>query len=121
MKQQYKGAIFDMDGVITQTAKVHAKAWKELFDGFLKEHEGSSFKPFDINSDYKQYIDGKPRLDGIRSFLQSRDISLKEGKPGEEASETTVYDLGEHKNKLFLSLLEKEGVEVYPDTQKLVQ
>lgn len=110
-----------MDGVITQTAKVHAKAWKELFDGFLKEHEGSSFSPFDINRDYKLYIDGKPRMDGIRSFLQSRDVSLKEGKPGEKASEPTVHELGERKNNLFLSLLKKEGVEVYPDTQKLVQ
>jgi trehalose 6-phosphate phosphatase len=121
MKEQYKGAIFDMDGVITQTAKVHARAWKELFDGFLKEHEGSSFKPFDINSDYKRYIDGKPRLDGIRSFLESRNISLKEGKPGEKASKTTVHDLSERKNSFFLSVLEKEGVEVYPDAQKLIR
>jgi len=121
MKDSFKGAIFDMDGVITQTAKIHAKAWKELFDEFLKEHEGSSFTPFDSNKDYKQYIDGKPRLDGIRSFLQSRSISLKEGKPGEKYPKTTLHDLGERKNSLFLSLLKNEGVEVYPDTQKLIR
>ncbi|HLU90588.1 MAG TPA: hypothetical protein VKZ51_12200, partial [Cyclobacteriaceae bacterium] len=85
---EFKGAIFDMDGVLTKTAAIHAKAWKTLFDGVLKEREGNDFVPFDMDRDYKQYVDGKSRLDGIRSFLGSRSIELEEGKPGDRAKDT---------------------------------
>lgn len=118
-KKKFKGAIFDMDGVITKTAKIHAKAWKTLFDGFLKDLQGDTFEPFNVQEDYKRFIDGKPRLDGIRSFLQSRNISLEEGQP-EDHSPKTIIGLGQRKNSCFLDLLQKEGTEVYPDTIKVV-
>lgn len=118
--KNFKGAVFDMDGVITQTAKTHAKAWKSMFDGFLKDREGDSFTSFDIGEDYRQYIDGKPRLDGVRSFLESRGISLEEGNPRHPYGHT-VSGLGEQKNSLFLELLKTEGVEAYPDTVQLVK
>lgn len=109
-----------MDGVITQTAKIHAKAWKSMFDEFLKEQEGSTFSPFDIGEDYKQYIDGKPRLDGVRSFLESRDIVIEEGNPP-DISPHSIVGLGEKKNSRFLELLKDEGAEAYPDTVELVK
>src|SRR5690606_18673725 len=116
----FKGAIFDMDGVITQTAKIHAKAWKSMFDEFLKARDKSTFIPFDIGEDYKQYIDGKPRLDGVRSFLKSRNIIIEEGSPS-DFSPQSIIGLGEKKNSLFLELLKKEGAEAYPDTVEVVK
>ncbi|MEX2593279.1 MAG: beta-phosphoglucomutase family hydrolase [Anditalea sp.] len=120
-KLSFKGAIFDMDGVITKTAKIHARAWKGLFDDFLKGIQGEEYEPFDIEQDYKRYIDGKPRLEGISSFLVSRDISLEEGNPESEASLDTIHGLGKRKNESFLQLLEKEGAEVYLDTIEVVK
>jgi beta-phosphoglucomutase-like phosphatase (HAD superfamily) len=81
--KKFKAAILDLDGVITQTAKVHAKAWKRMFDEYLElrgEREGESHKPFDIDRDYRQYVDGKPRYDGVRSFLDSRGIDIPDGE-----------------------------------------
>ena len=109
-----------MDGVITQTAKIHAKAWKSMFDEFLKEKEGSNFTPFDIGEDYKQYIDGKPRLDGVRSFLESRDIIIEEENPT-DFSPHSIVGLGEEKNSRFLELLKNEGAEAFPDTLQLLK
>lgn len=119
--RSFKGAVFDMDGVITKTAKIHAKAWKTLFDDFLQQFQGEDYQPFHIDRDYAQYIDGKPRLDGIRSFLKSRKISLEEGGPEDEGHRHTVFSLGDLKNKIFLRLLQEEGAEVYPDTIALVK
>jgi len=81
---QFQAVLFDLDGVLTDTAKVHAVCWKRMFDDFLRQHAADThivFQPFDIGSDYKQYVDGKPRFDGVRSFLTSRGITLPEGEP----------------------------------------
>lgn len=102
-----KACLFDLDGVITQTAKVHAKAWKQLFDDFLREHAASSgerFMPFNEHGDYLEYVDGKPRIDGVRSFIASRHIDLTEAK---------VQQLAARKDELFLDLIHRHGVQVY--------
>ena len=111
--------LFDMDGVVTQTAKVHAAAWKEMFDDFLREHAtstGSEFVPFDLHHEYDAYVDGKPRLDGTRSFLESRGIELPEGSPDDPPGKATINGLGNKKNELVLAKLATDGVQVYDDT-----
>jgi beta-phosphoglucomutase family hydrolase len=108
--------LFDMDGVITQTAKVHDAAWKEMFDEFLRsraEAMGTQFVPFDAHADYDAYVDGKPRLDGTRSFLESRGIRLPEGTPGDPPGTPTIYGLSDRKNHLVLAKLAAGGVQVY--------
>jgi trehalose 6-phosphate phosphatase len=120
-KFSFDGAILDMDGVITRTAILHAKAWKEMFDELLKKKQGADFEPLDINEDYNRYIDGIPRHDGIRNFLESRNIILPEGHPGDPPSMDTVYGLGTRKNEIFLSLLDREGVQVYEDTLSVMK
>ena len=100
--------LFDLDGVLTQTAKVHARAWKAMFDAFLKEHAartGEDFQPFDEVSDYDMYVDGKPREDGVRSFLASRNIELPEGSEQDPPEAETVEGLGNRKDHLFLQLI----------------
>lgn len=114
-----RAAILDMDGVITRTAGLHARAWKQLFDELLERREDTeeeSHAPFDIESDYRRYVDGKPRHDGARSFLESRGIELPEGRPDDSPRAETICGLGTRKNQLFQKLLEEEGVEVYGDT-----
>jgi len=113
--KQYKAAILDLDGVITQTAKVHAKAWKEMFDAFLSRQEGD-YQPLDIATDYMEYIDGKPRYDGVRSFLESRGIELPEGSPDDPPEKVTVCGLGNRKNELFREVIKRDGAEMYKDT-----
>jgi beta-phosphoglucomutase family hydrolase len=108
--------LFDMDGVVTQTAVVHAAAWKEMFDEFLRQHAGetgTAFVPFDAHAEYDAYVDGKPRLDGTRSFLESRGIELPEGTPGDPPGTPTVYGLSNRKNDLVLAKLAAGGVKVY--------
>ena len=108
--------LFDLDGVITRTAKLHASAWKKLFDEYLAAHAAprtAPFVPFDIAVDYRAYVDGKPRGAGIRDFLASRHIRLPDGTPHDEPSAETVQGLGKRKNRYFLDLLEHEGVAVY--------
>lgn len=117
----FEGLIFDMDGVVTQTAKVHAKAWKVMLDNFLKSYQGLDFRPFDDFSEYRTYIDGKPRLDGIRSFLKSRNITLEEGSFKDPETSHTVHGLGKSKNRLFLDIIDKEGVQTYPDTLAFIR
>lgn len=107
-------AIFDLDGVITDTASVHARAWKTTFDAFLEARD-KDFKPFDIEKDYHEFIDGKPRHEGVKSFLQSRDIELPAGSPKDEGEKDTVHGLGNRKNALYNELLEKEGFTIYKD------
>ncbi len=116
--------LFDLDGVLTQTARVHAKAWKEMFDAFLRrrsERSGEQFVPFDPVADYSAYVDGKPRYDGVRSFLASREIELPEGDPSDPASAETVCGLGNRKNELVLALLRRDGVQVYEGSVRYVR
>jgi beta-phosphoglucomutase family hydrolase len=109
--------LFDMDGVVTQTAVVHAAAWKEMFDEFLRaraEATGTKFVPFDPHAEYDTYVDGKPRLDGTRSFLESRGIDLPEGTPDDPPGTPTLYGLSNRKNNLVLEKIAAGGVQVYP-------
>ena len=111
-----QACLFDLDGVLTQTAKVHAAAWKEMFDAFLREHAartGTPFEPFDLVADYDEYVDGKPRYDGVRSFLAARGIELPEGTPDDPPSAETVHGLGNRKNDLVLEMIRRHGVQVY--------
>lgn len=111
----YKAVILDMDGVITQTARVHARAWKTVFDEFLEKRQGKSYQPFDRDHDYRQYVDGKPRYDGVRSFLASRGIELPEGREDDKPDRETVCGLGNRKNELFQEVLQRDGVLAYED------
>ncbi len=116
--------LFDLDGVLTQTAKLHAAAWKEMFDAFLLDQSrqtGEPFRPFEIEADYAPYVDGKLRQDGVRSFLASRGIDLPEGSPDDPATAQTVHGLGTRKNDLVLSLIERDGVEVYEGSVRFVE
>jgi len=118
-----RACLFDLDGVLTQTAKVHAAAWKEMFDAYLRERAkqtGEEFVPFDPVFDYDRYVDGKPRYDGVRSFLASRGIELPEGDPSDPPSAETVHGLGNRKNELVLALLKRDGVESYPGSVRYV-
>jgi beta-phosphoglucomutase family hydrolase len=110
--------IFDTDGVITDTARVHATAWKSVFDAFLRGHSaafGEKFRPFDVRGDYLRYVDGKPRLDGVRSFLTSRGIEL----PPEEATEV-IRSIGLRKDALFRDQIKRYGVAAYASTVRLI-
>ncbi len=110
----FDAVLFDLDGVLTDSAALHARSWKMLFDAFLKDRDGDDFRPFDPDGDYRAYVDGKPRLDGIRSFLKSRAIDLAEGKEDDPPSALTVHGLGRRKNGFFLDALEKEGIKTFP-------
>jgi len=98
--------------VVTDTARTHAEAWKQLFDEYLKEHSerhNKIFRPFDVNSDYLRYVDGKPRYDGVRSLLESRGITLPQGNPDDSPDMETICGLGNRKNRYFVERLKKEG------------
>jgi beta-phosphoglucomutase family hydrolase len=115
--------LFDLDGVLTQTAKVHAAAWKEMFDDYLRqraERSHDEFVPFDSGPDYDRYVDGKPRADGTRSFLESRGISLPDGSPDDAPAAETVNGLGNRKNELVLRLIKEQGVEAYEGSVRYV-
>jgi len=117
------GVVFDLDGVITQTAKVHAKAWKKLFDTYLENRaarENQEYIPFDADKEYRTYVDGKPRYDGVESFLKSRGIDLPRGNPSDDPGKETIYGLGNKKNEIFNASLQKQGPEVYEDTLSLM-
>jgi beta-phosphoglucomutase family hydrolase len=119
-----RGCLFDLDGVLTQTAKVHDAAWKEMFDGFLRERarqSGQPFVPFDPVSDYDEYVDGKPRADGTRSFLASRGIELPEGSPDDPEDAQTVQGLGNRKNVIVLKRIKEDGVEAYEGSVRYVR
>jgi beta-phosphoglucomutase family hydrolase len=114
--------LFDLDGVLTQTAKVHAAAWKQTFDEFLEQRAketGEPFVPFE-QSDYDRYVDGKPREDGVRSFLASRGIELPEGKPDDPPDAPTVRGVGNWKNQRVLEMIRKDGVEPYEGSVRYV-
>jgi beta-phosphoglucomutase family hydrolase len=111
-----RACLFDLDGVLTQTAKVHAAAWKQMFDAFLvarSKRTGEPCVPFDALHDYNEYVDGMPRYDGVRAFLASRGIVLPEGTPDDPPEADTVCGLGNRKNELVLTLIRSQGVEAY--------
>jgi beta-phosphoglucomutase family hydrolase len=119
-----KACLFDLDGVLTQTAKVHDAAWKQTFDDFLRKRSqaaGEPFVEFDSVSDYDKYVDGKPRYDGVRSFLESRGIELPDGGPDDPPSNDTVHGIGNRKNDLVLELIKENGVEPYEGSVKYVK
>ena len=120
--RRFDAVLFDLDGVVTDTAHVHAAAWARLFDEFLARHaheNGVSFSPF-TPQEYLQYLDGRPRLDGIRAFLAARGITLPEGLPGDDDDQDTIRGLGARKNRLFLDHVDSRGVEAYPSTIALI-
>jgi beta-phosphoglucomutase family hydrolase len=113
--------LFDLDGVLTQTAKVHDEAWKQTFDCYLRQRDGQNFKPFDKVADYDEYVDGLPRYDGVRNFLKSRGIVLPEGSPDDPADQDTVCGLGNRKNVLVLKLIKEKGVQAYEGSVRYVK
>jgi beta-phosphoglucomutase family hydrolase len=117
---EVRACLFDLDGVLTKTAVVHAAAWKEMFDAFLRARP-EPFVPFDAVHDYDTYVDGKTRSDGVRSFLESRGIVLPEGAPDDPTGAETVRGLGNRKNALVLELIRRQGVEPYEDAEQFVR
>ena len=120
----FDAVIFDMDGVLTRTARLHAQAWKELFDDVLRkrsEREGAPFRPFDAGRDYRAYVDGKPREAGVRSFLNSRGIEVPEDGPDDPADAETIHAFAKRKDDVFQRLLESEGADVYESTVALIE
>jgi beta-phosphoglucomutase family hydrolase len=119
-----RACLFDLDGVLTQTAKIHAAAWKQMFDEFLREwseRTGEPFDDFDRPTDYDEYVDGKPRLDGVRSFLESRGIELPMGSPSDPPDAETVHGLGTRKNESVLELIREQGVEPYEGSVRFAE
>jgi beta-phosphoglucomutase family hydrolase len=124
LPEQIRACLFDLDGVLTPTARVHAAAWKEMFDSYLRtraQHTGESFKPFDEVADYDEYVDGKPRADGTRAFLESRGIHLPEGSPDDPLGTETIHGLGNLKNQMVLAKIRTGGVEPYPGSARYVR
>jgi len=119
-----RACLFDLDGVLTQTAKVHAAAWKEMFDSYLQaraEHTGDAFVAFDPHQDYDAFVDGKTRADGVRSFLESRHIRLADGHPDDPPGTETVCGLGNAKNDLLLEKIRTDGVDAYEGSVRYVR
>ncbi len=124
LPEQIRACLFDLDGVLTETAKLHAAAWKEMFDGYLKaraDATGTTFVAFDEVADYDTYVDGKSRADGTRSFLQSRSIDLPTGAPDDQEGAQTITGLGNAKNAILLRRIRHDGVEPYPGSVRYVQ
>ena len=122
-RDQYDAVLLDLDGVITDTASLHAACWKQMFDDYLQNRatqRGEAFRPFDIATDYRLYVDGKPRYDGVRDFLISRGIGLPEGSPDDPMQAETVDGLGNRKNDLVNKIIEDKGVEPYQGSVKLL-
>ena len=120
LPDQVTACLFDLDGVLTDTAAVHDAAWKKMFDSFLQaraQRTGEPFVPFDSDKDYGEYVDGRPRADGVRAFLKSRDIELPEGSPDDGPDAETVNGLGNRKNVLLLRRIETDGVKVFEDAR----
>lgn len=115
----YDAVLFDLDGVLTPTALVHMRAWQQMFNAFLAAHHPD--QPPYTDDDYFQYVDGKPRYAGVRSFLASRNIELPDGTPDDPTGTLTVCGLGNEKNDLFESVLATEGVIAYPGSRALVE
>jgi len=124
LPQDVRACLFDLDGVLTETAKVHAAAWKEMFDRFLRgrtEHSGEKFVAFDSVEDYDEYVDGKPRYEGVRSFLESRGINLPEGEKSDAPDAETMDGLGNRKNEIVLRMIKDDGVTAYVGSVRYVR
>jgi beta-phosphoglucomutase family hydrolase len=124
LPKRVRACLFDLDGVLTETAKIHTAAWKEMFDAYLKaraQKRGEPFVAFDKEADYDTYVDGKTRADGTRSFLESRDIDLPDGGPGDQAGAETVNGLGNAKNEIVLRRIREDGVEAYAGSVRYVR
>jgi beta-phosphoglucomutase family hydrolase len=122
--REYDAVLFDMDGVLTQTASIHAGAWKQLFDAFLERRSvarGETFVPFDIETDYRRYVDGKPRSDGVEAFLRSRGIDLPQGTSEDGPEVESVHGLGNRKDRYFMEHLERHGVQTFEAAVDLVR
>jgi beta-phosphoglucomutase family hydrolase len=122
-RERYDAVLLDLDGVITDTASIHAACWKQMFDEYLQRRatqRGETFRPFDIATDYRLYVDGKPRFDGVRDFLTSRNIQLPEGSPEDSSEAETVGGLGNRKNDLVNKIIEGVVVEPYEGSVKLL-
>src|SRR6516225_9330094 len=120
---KYDAVLLDLDGVITDTANIHATCWKQMFDSYLQQRAADTrepFRPFEITTDYRLYVDGKPRSDGVRDFLTSRGIRLPEGSPDDPPQTETVDGLGNRKNDLVNKIIEDKGVEPYEGSVKLI-
>jgi len=121
--QRFSAVLFDLDGVVTDTAKVHADCWKRMFDAFLSHRAAIMdvpFQPFDMEADYLRYVDGRPRYQGVEAFLDSRGIKLPYGVPGDLPDRNTICGLGNRKNTLLKEALARGGVTVYPDALNLL-
>src|SRR6516225_1977738 len=122
-RAKYDAALFDLDGVITDTANLHAACWKRMFDEYLQKRaaqKGEEVRSFDIDADYRLYVDGKTRSDGVRDFLASRDIQLPEGSADDPPNAETVSGLGNRKNNLVNEVIERIGVEPYEGSIRLI-
>lgn len=120
----FDALVFDLDGVITRTASAHARAWKQLFDSYLAgraARTGTSFVPFDLDDDYRRYVDGKPRQAGVRSFLAARGIDLPRGRPTDGPGQETIHGLARQKDRYFLEHVAREGVEVFQSAVALLR
>src|SRR5215472_14492275 len=123
-RDRYDAVLLDLDGVITDTATVHAACWKQMFDEYLQKRaakRGERFRPFDTATDYRLYVDGKPRYDGVRDFLKSRGIQLPEGRPDDPPEAETLDGLGNRKNELVDKIIEEKGVEPYEGSVELIR
>jgi beta-phosphoglucomutase family hydrolase len=122
-RDQYDAVLLDLDGVITDTANLHAACWKQMFDEYLQKRatqRGEAFRPFDLATDYRLYVDGKPRFDGVRDFLTSRGMQLAEGSPDDPPQVETVGGLGNRKNDLINKVIADVGVEPYEGSVKFI-
>jgi beta-phosphoglucomutase family hydrolase len=122
-RDHYDAVLFDLDGVITDTANLHAACWKQMFDEYLEKRahqKGEAFRPFDFATDYRLYVDGKPRFDGVHDFLSSRGIQLADGDPKDPPQRETVCGLGNRKNDLVNQVIASEGVTPYEGSVQLI-
>jgi beta-phosphoglucomutase-like phosphatase (HAD superfamily) len=121
---RFDAVLFDLDGVLTSTAEIHSRCWKAMFDDFLRRRAAERkepFRPFEIPTDYKRYVDGKLRYEGVRSFLASRDIALAEGTPEDPPTVETMCGLGNRKDELVKAAIDQGKVESYPGSVALVR
>ena len=122
-RDRYDAVLLDLDGVITDTASIHAACWKQIFDEYLQKRatqRGEAFRPFEIGADYRLYVDGKPRFDGAGDFLASRGIQLTEGGPHDPPQAETIGGLANHKDGLVNKIIQDQGVEPYEGSVKLL-
>jgi beta-phosphoglucomutase family hydrolase len=124
LPERVRACLFDLDGVLTRTAEIHAAAWREMFDAYLRERaiqSGERFVAFDPVGDYDEYVDGKPRYEGVRSFLAARRIELPQGAPSDAAGAETIDGLGKRKNEIVLRMIRDEGVRAYEGSVRYVR